>query len=69
MTPYDVIRIFEWLNVEGRVVPDLDETKAGFAEGLVEARDRLGDDEIALLTSVGSTLWAEGFKRNSSTYP
>ncbi|KVT91923.1 hypothetical protein WK59_03960 [Burkholderia ubonensis] len=69
MTPYDVITIFERLNVEGRVVRDRDETTAGFAGWLAEAWDGLEDDEIALLTSVGATLWAEGFERNSSTYP
>lgn len=63
MTSGDVITIFERLNAEGRAVVDLDETCAGFAGWLAEAWDRLGDDEIALLTSVGATLWREGFER------
>ncbi|MCW3543084.1 hypothetical protein [Burkholderia cenocepacia] len=63
MTPQDVITIFERLNVEGRATVDLDHTCAGFAGWLAEARGRLSEDEIALLTSVGATLWREGFGR------
>ncbi|WP_375164273.1 hypothetical protein, partial [Burkholderia thailandensis] len=63
MTPFDVITIFERLNVEQRADVPLDETCAGFAGWLAEAWDRLGDEEIALLTSVGATLWREGFER------
>lgn len=63
MTPFDVITIFERLNVEGRANVPLDETVAGFAGWLAESWGRLDEDEIALLTSVGATLWREGFAR------
>lgn len=61
MTPFDVITIFERLNVEGRATVPLDETVAGFTGWLTESWGRLDEDEIALLTSVGATLWREGF--------
>ncbi|KWC11444.1 hypothetical protein [Burkholderia ubonensis] len=60
----DVITIFERLNAEGRAAVDLEDTCAGFAGWLVEAWDRLDDDEIGLLTSVGATLWREDFDRH-----
>lgn len=63
MTPFDVITIFERLNVEGRATVPLDETTGGFAGWLAGAWNRLDEDEIALLTSVGATLWREGFAR------
>ncbi|WP_269501072.1 hypothetical protein [Burkholderia sp. IMCC1007] len=63
MTPSDVITIFERLNIEGRATVDLGHTCAGFAGWLAGAWNRLSDDEIALLTSVGATLWREGFER------
>lgn len=48
--------------------------RGGFRQGLMRHApssragwqrpwDRLGDDEIALLTSVGATLFREGFER------
>ncbi|MDN7609878.1 hypothetical protein QZM28_24580 [Burkholderia multivorans] len=64
MTPQDVITIFERLNVEGRATVDLDHACAGFAGWLAGAWDYLSDDEVALLTSVGATLWREGFGRS-----
>lgn len=63
MTPDDVITIFERLNLEGRADIPLDDATAGFAGWLAEAWPRLSDDDIALLTSVGATLWREGFAR------
>ncbi|WP_250512670.1 hypothetical protein [Caballeronia sp. INDeC2] len=63
MTPLDVITIFERLNVEGRADVPIDGTVAGFAGWLADAWERLDDDDIALLTSVGATLWREGFAR------
>ncbi|MFM0135059.1 hypothetical protein [Caballeronia grimmiae] len=63
MTPLDVITIFERLNAKGRADIPLDETVAGFAGWLAEAWSRLDEHEIALLTSVGATLWREGFAR------
>jgi len=65
MTPEDVITIFERLNVEGRATVELDYACAGFAGWLAGAWDRLGEEEIALLTSVGATLWREGFARRA----
>lgn len=61
MNAEDVITIFERLNVEGRADVPLDEACAGFAGWLSGAWNRLEDDDIALLTSVGATLWREGF--------
>ncbi|MFM0058556.1 hypothetical protein PQR64_23320 [Paraburkholderia phytofirmans] len=66
MTPDDVITIFERLNVEGRADIPLDEACAGFAGWLAEVRLRLTDDDFALLTSVGATIWREGFARRYS---
>ena len=61
MTPEDVITIFERLNAEGRAIADLDEACAGFAGWLSETWNSLTPVEISLLTSVGATLWREGF--------
>ena len=63
MTQDDVIAIFERLNAEGRATADLSLICAGFAGWLAQAWDRLDEHEIALLTSVGGTLWREGFAR------
>lgn len=57
MTPFDVITIFERLNVEGRAAVPIDETVAGFAGWLAGVWERLDEDEIALLTSVGASPW------------
>ena len=58
MTPGDVITIFERRNTEGRPDVPPDETVAGFAGWLAESWNRLDeDDEIVLLTSVGTALW------------
>jgi hypothetical protein len=61
MTPEDALTIFERLNVEGRADVPLDEACAGFAGWLSDHWNELDDDSIALLTSVGATLWREGF--------
>lgn len=61
MTPEDVITIFERLNVEGRSDVSLDETCAGFAGWLAVNWETFEGDDLALLTSVGATLWREGF--------
>lgn len=61
MAPEDVITIFERLNIEGRADIPIDEACAGFAGWLAAAWERLQGDDIALLTSVGATLWREGF--------
>jgi hypothetical protein len=63
MTPYDVLTIFERLNVEGRADNGLDDTCAGFAGWLSDRWDALEEEDVALLTSVGATLWREGFAR------
>ncbi|WP_425518255.1 hypothetical protein [Paraburkholderia edwinii] len=64
VTPTDVTAVFEQLNLEGRATVDLDHACAGLAAWLAGAWDRLGEEEIALLTSVGATLWREGhYKR------
>lgn len=63
MTPYDMITIFERLNIEGRADIPLDEACAGFAGWLAKAQPRLTDEDFALLTSVGATLWREGFAK------
>lgn len=63
MTADDVIGIFERLNVEGRAGASLDETCAGFAGWLADSWSSLTPVEISLLTSVGATLWREGFER------
>ncbi|MDB5777569.1 MAG: hypothetical protein JWP38_3702 [Herbaspirillum sp.] len=62
MEPEVVITMFERLNVEGRADAGLDLACAGFAGWLAGAWDKLDEDEIALLTSVGAVLWREGFK-------
>lgn len=63
MTPYDVMTIFGRMNVEGKAVADLDHACAGFAGWLAEAWGRLSEDEIALLTSIGATLYRDGYAR------
>lgn len=64
MTADDVITIFERLNVEGRADVPLDEACAGFGGWLAENLGRFEGDGLALLTSVGATLWREGFGRH-----
>jgi hypothetical protein len=61
MTPDDVITIFERLSVEGRAGVPIDEACAGFAGWLAENWGIFEGDDLALLTSVGATLWREGF--------
>jgi uncharacterized protein CbrC (UPF0167 family) len=61
MIAYDVITIFERLNTEGRPDIHIDEACAGFAGWLSENWHRFDGDDLALLTSVGATLWREGF--------
>ncbi|WP_186191023.1 hypothetical protein [Burkholderia gladioli] len=62
MAPEDVLTMFERLNVEGCATVDLEYTCAGFAGWLARAWERLDDEDIAVLTSVGATLWREGFE-------
>jgi len=66
MTPDDVIAIFERLNVEGRADASLDDTCAGLAAWLAAGWSRLRDEDIALLTAVGTTLWREGFAQRQN---
>jgi hypothetical protein len=61
MTADDVLTIFERLNVEGRADIPLDDACAGFAGWLARNWGRVEGDDLALLTSVGATLWREGF--------
>ncbi|SDR37281.1 hypothetical protein SAMN05443245_5205 [Paraburkholderia fungorum] len=61
MKPFDVITIFERLNVEGRAGIPIDEACAGFAGWLADRWESFEGDDLALLTSVGATLWREGF--------
>jgi hypothetical protein len=61
MTPDDVITMFERMNTEGRADFSLDDTCAAFAGWLAENWERFEGDDLALLTSVGATLWREGF--------
>ncbi|PFH08046.1 hypothetical protein BCF11_0398 [Collimonas sp. PA-H2] len=67
MTAEDAITIFQRLNVEGRATVDLDHTIAGFAGWLAEAWHKLDDDAIALLTSVGATLYREGLEQRQKS--
>jgi hypothetical protein len=61
MTRDDVITVFERLNVEGRADVPIDDACAGFADWLAVNWERFEGDDLALLTSVGATLWREGF--------
>jgi hypothetical protein len=61
MTPDDVIAVFERLNVEGRADIPIDEACAGLAGWLAKNWASFEGDDLALLTSVGGTLWREGF--------
>ena len=63
MTPHDVMMIFERRNAEGKAAADLDHACAGFAGWLAEAWRRLSEDEIAVLTSIGASLYREGYAR------
>lgn len=66
MSPEDVITIFERLHAEGRATVDLEQSCAGLAGWLSDHWNELDDDSIALLTSVGATLWREGFERRQA---
>lgn len=62
MTSRGVITIFQWSNVEGRAPAD----RTMAALDLPAGCRRCGaacDDESALLTSGGATLWRERFER------
>lgn len=61
MDAKDVLTIFERLNVEGRADVPIDDACAGFAGWLAENWGMFEGDDLALLTSVGATLWREGF--------
>jgi hypothetical protein len=61
MTPMDVLTVFERLNLEGRADIPIDDACAGFAGWLASNWERLHGDDLAVLTSVGATLWREGF--------
>ena len=64
MTPEDVLEVFERLNLEGRADIRIDDACAGFAGWLAENWERFeGSDDLALLTSVGATLWREAFSQ------
>lgn len=65
MTAEDVITMFERLNVEGRATVPVDDACAGFAGWLAGVWDKLDDESIALLTSVGATLYREGLAQRS----
>jgi len=56
-----VITVFERLNIEGRADVPIGEACAGFAGWLADNWGRFDGDDLALLTSVGATLWREGF--------
>lgn len=59
MTSDEVLALFERAHIETQPV-DPDAIVAGFAGWLAQQWDRLSDDEISLLSSVGATLWREG---------
>ncbi|MEZ0605808.1 hypothetical protein ACAX43_27145 [Paraburkholderia sp. IW21] len=61
MTPEDVITVFERLNMEGRADIPIDDACAGFAGWLATHWGMFEEDDLAVLTSVGATLWREGF--------
>jgi hypothetical protein len=61
MTSEEVIAVFERLNVEGRADIPIGDACAGFAGWLAENWAMFEGDDLALLTSVGATLWREGF--------
>ncbi|NHV26865.1 hypothetical protein [Burkholderia sp. D-99] len=63
MAPHDVMTIFERVNADGKAAIDLDHACAEFAGWLAEAWSRLSEDEIALLTSIGASLYREGYAR------
>ncbi|MBZ5789749.1 hypothetical protein [Burkholderia sp. LMG 32019] len=63
MAPHDVMTIFERVNADGKAATDLDHACAEFAGWLAEAWSRLSEDEIALLTSIGASLYREGYAR------
>ncbi|WP_175965335.1 hypothetical protein [Burkholderia sp. BCC0322] len=63
MTPHDVMTIFERMNAQGRAAADLDHACAEFAGWLAEAWSRLSEDEVTLLTSIGASLYREGYAR------
>ncbi len=63
MTQNEVFAVFERLNREGHASIDLDHACAEFAKWLAGVWDGLGERDVALLSSVGATLWREGYAR------
>lgn len=63
MDAAEVITVFERLNVEGRADVPIDYACAGFAGWLAQNWERFEGDDLAVLTSVGATLWREGFEQ------
>lgn len=67
MTPEKMRAIFERQYLEGKLPVDVEQTCSAFATWLAAAWDTLGADERAVLSTVGATLWREGYTRRAGT--
>ncbi|MFM0693138.1 hypothetical protein PQQ64_12670 [Paraburkholderia graminis] len=61
MNAADVLTVFERLNLEGRADIPIGDACAGFAGWMAANWEKFEGDDLALLTSVGATLWPERF--------
>jgi hypothetical protein len=66
MTPEKMLALFERQYLAGKASAEVEYTCAGFAAWLAQSWERLGEDERAVLTGVGATLWREGYERSNS---
>ncbi|VVE84959.1 hypothetical protein [Pandoraea sputorum] len=62
MTHDEVLKTFEDLYVEGRVAP-LDDALAAYAGWIAAQRERLNEDDVAVLMSAGGALFKAGMAK------
>jgi hypothetical protein len=67
MTPEKVLSMFERQYLQGKAPIDLETTCASFATWLAATWEQLGDEQKAMLLTVGAVLWREGYNLSAGT--
>ncbi|MGP8439775.1 hypothetical protein [Paraburkholderia fungorum] len=67
MTPEKVLSMFERQYLQGKAPVDLETTCASFATWLAATWEQLGDEQKAMLLTVGAVLWREGYNLSAGT--
>ncbi|VVE59276.1 hypothetical protein [Pandoraea sputorum] len=65
MEPEDVLKVFERLCADNLAL-DLDDALIEFTSWLTERWADLNEEEIAILSAVGATLFKQGLKRRKT---